>query len=136
MDVDRVGAALVVEGLPATIWQHHPIPAHSTFRRHPARPWHPSLSDRDLQPWDPAEYPVAQRICDSSLVLGHGGTPISVQPPETVERYATAIRKVVDHLDELLAQPFEQPESTRLAAAFNRSGGREGVPAALTPAHG
>ncbi len=126
---DRVVAALNAEGVPATLWQHHPLPAYPTFRRDPIVPWHTSLRDEDLKPWDPQAYPVALSICESSLVLGTGAIPLSVQREETIDAYAAAIEKVLAAADELLAAPFEIPESSRQVTEFNRSAGMQGEPA-------
>jgi perosamine synthetase len=125
---DRVVAALAAEGVPVMLWQHDPIPAFSAFRREPARPWHPSLSDDDLAPYDPDAYPVSREICDTTLTVGTGAAPLSVQSAEVVDGYATAITKVFGSLDRLVAAPFDVPETTMQAAEFARSRGRSGVP--------
>jgi perosamine synthetase len=108
---DRVIAALIAEGVGAGVWQHHPLPAHPVFRR-PLAPWQPGTDAIDLAPWDPASFPNATALCESSFLLNGFPTPLAVQSPETVDRYVEAVAKVLGHLDELLELPFEPPAAT------------------------
>jgi perosamine synthetase len=125
---DRFIHALNAEGVRAVMWQHHPLPAYEAFRR-PLVPWHPSNDAVQSERWDPQEFPTAVRICNQSLVLGSGANPLAPQTPVLMERYVEAVRKIVDHVDELTAMPFEAPSHTAAARLFDRSEGTEGVPA-------
>lgn len=103
---DRVLHALRGEGVATVLWQVSPLPAYPAFRREPL-PWHRARADESLRPWDPGEYPETQRLLDESLVLGSERNPLFVQEPELIHGYVAAFEKVVDHLDEVLAAPFE-----------------------------
>jgi perosamine synthetase len=127
---DRLVAALAAEGVRATLWQHHPLPAFSAFRRPRLAPWQSSL-EGDLLPWNPMEFPVAQRICDETFVLGSGANPLAAQDAGLVELVVEAFTKVIDNLDELLAMKFERPLNSVAAAALNETAGRAGAPATL-----
>lgn len=128
---DRLVAALTAEGLRATIWQHHPLPAHPAFRRTTFGPWQPAVDAEPLHTWDPGEYPVASRLCDLSFVLGTGSNPLAAQSAEVMHGYIRAVRKVMGNLDLLLTMEFEPPTTSRDALEFNRSKGVRGAPAML-----
>jgi perosamine synthetase len=103
---DRLVRALRAEGVEAVLWQVAPLPAYPAFRKPTYAPWHPSR-DEPLADWDPAEYPVAVRVLESSLVLGSERSPLFVQDGSLMERYVEAAEKVLANLDEVLAAPFE-----------------------------
>jgi perosamine synthetase len=97
---DLLIAALRAEGVDAVLWQSHPLPAHPVFRRR-LRPWHPTWGAVALAPYDPQEFPVAERILASTLVLGSEQAPLAVQPPNLMEAYVRSVEKVMASLPEL-----------------------------------
>lgn len=109
---DRLLAALLAEGVQAMLWQPHPVPAQPAFRRSP-QTWHPRSEQDPLRPWDPAEYPVAARLCDTTLCLGSEAHPLYVQEPELMDQYGEAVRKVMSNLETVLSAPFT-PKARRL----------------------
>jgi perosamine synthetase len=92
---DRVVAALRAEGVEAMVWQPQPLPALPAFRR-PLRPWHARHEQEPLEPWDPAEFPIASRLCDSSFALGTERYPLYVQAAELMQHYVDACHRVID----------------------------------------
>jgi perosamine synthetase len=130
---DRVMAALVAEGVPATIWQHDPLPAFSAFRRadDTVRPSVAGAPEAELTPWDPAAFPNSTRICRETFVVGSGATPLAAQSEEVVRAYVAAFRKVVEEIDAVKAMDFELPAETRDVIEFDASGGAEAEPVML-----
>ena len=105
---DRLIRALRAEGVQALLWQIEPLPAYPAFRRDKAYgPWFPTLDDEPLRAWDPAEYPVASRVLDSSFILGSEPHPIIVQTSSLMEDYVDAFAKVLSNLETVLERPFE-----------------------------
>lgn len=103
---DRVMQALHAEGVEAMVWQPQPIPAQPAFRR-AQQVWHPRAESDTLRAWDPAEFPVASRLCDVTVNLGTESKPLYVQEPELMDRYVEAVQKVLGDLDAVLSAPFE-----------------------------
>ncbi|HEV7941417.1 MAG TPA: DegT/DnrJ/EryC1/StrS family aminotransferase [Solirubrobacteraceae bacterium] len=103
---DRLLAALQAEGVQCMTWQPHPVPAQPAFRR-PQQTWHRRNDQEPLVEWDPAEYPVASRLCDITLSLGSEAHPLYVQEPELMDLYATAVRKVMGSIETVLSVPFQ-----------------------------
>jgi len=126
---DRVIAALAAEGVCATLWQHDPLPAFTAFRLPKLVPWTAGREAGELAPWDPAEYPVASRICKQTFVLGSGLTPLAAQSEALVHAYVEAVGKVLGRIDEVAAMEFELPEETAAAERYDATGGADGVPA-------
>jgi perosamine synthetase len=104
---DRLIRALRAEGVEALLWQIEPLPAYPAFRRKVYGPWYPALDREPLVEWDPAEYPVASRVLDSSFILGSEPHPIIVQTGPLMEAYVDAFGKVLSNLDAVLERPFE-----------------------------
>jgi dTDP-4-amino-4,6-dideoxygalactose transaminase len=104
---DRLIGALRAEGVQALLWQVEPLPAYPAFRRKIYAPWFPAQDGEALLEWDPAEYPVASRVLDSSFILGSEDQPIIIQTSSLMEAYVDAFAKVLSNLDALLEQPFE-----------------------------
>ena len=104
---DRLIRALRAEGVEALLWQIEPLPAYPAFRHKAYGPWFPALDREPLREWDPAEYPVASRVLDSSFILGSEDHPIIVQSSSLMEAYMDAFAKVLSNLDAVLEQPFE-----------------------------
>jgi perosamine synthetase len=109
---DRILAALQAEGVEGMVWQPHPVPAQPAFRRR-QQTWHRRTEQEPLRAWDPAEYPVASRLCDVTFSLGSEANPLYLQEPGLMEQYAAAVRKVMGDLDTVLSVPFE-PRPRRL----------------------
>lgn len=103
---DRLVHALRAEGVEAVLWQVEPLPAYPAFRRPSYAPWHPSREE-PVSDWDPAEYPIATRVLESSLVIGSERSPLFIQEASLMERYVEAAGKVLDNLDEVLAGPYK-----------------------------
>jgi perosamine synthetase len=108
---DRLVRALNAEGIVASLWQLRPIPAQPMFRRPSSRAWTPSLEDEPLASWNPADYPVASRLLERSIVLGSEAHPLAVQDGDLMERYVDAVTKVLGDLDAVLAGPYTPVES-------------------------
>ena len=89
-------AALRAEGVDAVLWHTQPVtsfPIHQTregFGR--GYPW--SLAP-DGERVDPDDYPQATALLDSSIIVCDEVHPIMIQPPELMESYAAAFRKVL-----------------------------------------
>lgn len=103
---DRIMRALAAEGVQVLIWQPQPIPAQPAFRRR-AQVWHPRAEAERPRAWDPAEFPVASRLCDVSLSLGTWLRPLAVQESALMDRYVEAVEKVMANLDTVLSVPVE-----------------------------
>jgi dTDP-4-amino-4,6-dideoxygalactose transaminase len=102
---DRILQALRAEGVEAMVWQPQPIPAQPAFRR-PQQVWHPRAEEIPLRPWDPQEFPVASRLCDTTLNLATETHPLYLQDPGLMELYCQAFAKVLANIDEVLDAPF------------------------------
>jgi perosamine synthetase len=104
---DRLIRALRAEGVEALLWQIEPLPAYPAFRHEVLGPWFPAMDREPLREWDPAEYPVASRVLDSSFILGSEDHPIIIQTSSLMEAYVDAFAKVLSNLDTVLDGPFE-----------------------------
>jgi perosamine synthetase len=104
---DRLIRALRAEGVEALLWQIEPLPAYPAFRREVYGPWFPALDREPLRAWDPAEYPAASRVLDSSFIVGSEPHPIIIQTRSLMEAYVEAFAKVLSNLDAVLEPPFE-----------------------------
>jgi perosamine synthetase len=103
---DRVLWALQAEGVAASLWQLRPLPAQPLFRRSgPFRPWQPGDED-ELEPWRSEDYPEANRLIDSSIVLGTAEHPLFNQPAELMERYVEAFEKVLGDREALFTGAY------------------------------
>jgi dTDP-4-amino-4,6-dideoxygalactose transaminase len=102
---DRILFALRAEGVQCMIWQPQPVPAQPAFRR-ALRPWAPQADEESLEPWEPQAFPVASRLCDTSLSLGTEAKPLYVQDRGVMESYVEAFHKVMDDLDAVLEGPY------------------------------
>lgn len=89
-------AALRAEGVDAVLWHTQPVtsfPVHQThagFGR--GYPWNLAPGAGKV---DPDEYPQANALLDSSLIVCDELHPIMIQPPELMEAYAAAFQKVL-----------------------------------------
>ncbi|MFC5721629.1 hypothetical protein ACFP1Z_15770 [Streptomyces gamaensis] len=82
------------------------MPAQPVFRR-TTQVWHPRAEGERLRPWDPAEFPVASALCDTTFSLGTVTRPLYVQEPGLMDRYVDAVEKVMADLDTVLSVPVE-----------------------------
>ena len=83
--------ALAAEGCEVVLWQTHPVPGQSLFRR------------LDPRRYDLAQYPETTRILERSLCLFSQTYPLVCQPRSLVEAYAEAFARVWMRLGEVLA---------------------------------
>jgi dTDP-4-amino-4,6-dideoxygalactose transaminase len=95
-------AGLRAEGVDTVLWQTQPIPGQKVFRDRvgfgKGYPW--SLGGE--VDYDPAHFPVTQRVLDHSLCLFSQSFPLAPQPLALVEQYAHAFAKVWSNLAELV----------------------------------
>jgi dTDP-4-amino-4,6-dideoxygalactose transaminase len=78
---DSLGRALLAAGVGVELWHTQPAPAFPVFQERGG--------------YDPASYPEAIAMLDSSLVIGEARYPIFVQSVELIERYAEAILRTI-----------------------------------------
>jgi len=94
----RLMAALRAEGVDAVLWHTEPVTSFPIFQTHEGigrgYPW--SLSPTPgAGEVNPADYGEAIKLLDSSLIVCDEIYPIMIQPPELMESYAAAFRKVL-----------------------------------------
>jgi perosamine synthetase len=104
---DRLLRALKAEGVAATLWHVTPLPSFPIFKSLQGYgkgcPWSCPYYGREIH-YDPADYPMAQRLLDTSLVINNGTYPIFNQSYKLMEYYVAAFQKVIENLDELLTE--------------------------------
>jgi len=103
---NRLLAALEAEGVAATIWHVTPMTSFPIFQKldegyGKGCPWSCPYYGKEIV-YRPEEYPEAQKLLDTSLVINDEPRPIYIQNLELMEYYVKAIRKVFDNLDQLL----------------------------------
>jgi perosamine synthetase len=108
----RIGVekALYKEGLLIGQWQTMPVPAQDLFQSRLGYgsshyPWAVNEAKGIHYNYDPAQFPVAQALCDSYTVV------YGVHPPngqELTEKIVAAFRKVWGRLDEAIAHADDQ----------------------------
>ena len=95
---DAIGKALMATGVGVELWHTEPAPAFPIFRDRTGFgggiPWTQPPAGRDVT-YDPSEFPEAQSLLDSSLVICDLRHPIFIQPVELMEHYADAIGRVL-----------------------------------------
>ncbi len=93
---DRLGKALLAEGVDASLWHVTPVTSFPIFETKaglaPGFPWTLSAGDREYRPED---YPVAKRLLETSICVGDGRHPLFVQPRSVMEGYVEAFAKVL-----------------------------------------
>jgi perosamine synthetase len=104
---NRLMDALEAEGVEVTVWHVTPLPSFPLFQNLDlgygnGYPWNAPFYGKEIR-YDPADYPEAQRLLDTSLVVNTEPYPIYVQTMELMQYYVQAFRKVLNNLDELLA---------------------------------
>jgi perosamine synthetase len=110
---DALMIALRAEGAEVVLWQSAALPAHPIFqeRRGFGRgfPW---SSDRDsdfAELYNPARFPRAQALLDSSLLLFSQSHPLIAQEAALVDRYAEAFARVWEQRHALCEWARSQP---------------------------
>jgi len=98
---DVIVKALNAEGVPVGLWQHWPLPAMTVFRARNAYgggcPWSCPLTEPVK--YDPADYPVARKHCDTHFGMTH---PIRLpNTVRTVKAVAAGFRKVFESIEKL-----------------------------------
>jgi perosamine synthetase len=95
---DRLGQALMAEGVDIFLWHTEPVVDFPIFRDRVGfgggYPWSRPPASRDVT-YDPAEFPEAWRLLQGSFVIGNTSHPIWMQPPELLELYGEAFRRVL-----------------------------------------
>lgn len=102
---DKLVLALQAEGVPAVLWQTFPLPANPLFQEKKGFgkgfPWS-FPGARDIE-YRPEEYPETIKLLNTSIVIGSERFPIWAQSSETIELWGEALKKVFEHLDEVIA---------------------------------
>ena len=102
---DALGKTLMALGVGVELWHTEPAPAFPVFRNREGFgghfPWTQPPASRDIT-YDPADFPEATALLDSSLVICDMKHPIFVQPIELIERYAETIRQVLSDPERLV----------------------------------
>ena len=91
---DALGQALLAAGVGCELWHTQPAPAFPVFQE---------------RGYDPADYPQANAMLDSSLVICEARYPIFVQSTELIERYAEIIRAVMGDPERFLGEAATPP---------------------------
>jgi perosamine synthetase len=98
-------AALEAEGVAATLWHVTPLTSFPVFQTREGYgkgcPWSCPFYGKEVR-YDPGDYPRAQHLLDTSLVVNDEAFPIYNQDIELMGYYVQAIRKVVNCIDEIL----------------------------------
>lgn len=99
---DALLEAAAAEGTRAMVWQRFILPDMTVFKAKNAYgqgvPW--SLPNAGEVDYDPAQFPVAQRHCDTHLCLG---SPLRApNGPEAARVVAGGIRKVFEQADKVI----------------------------------
>jgi perosamine synthetase len=104
---NRLLDALEAEGVEATLWHVTPLTSFPIFQRLDEGygrgcPWTCPYYGKEIT-YNPADYPQALRLMDTSLVVNTEPYPIYLQDLELMELYVEAFRKVFDHLDKVVS---------------------------------
>jgi perosamine synthetase len=105
-----VEKALFKEGLLIGQWQTMPVPAQDLFQSKLGYgsshyPWVVNEAKGIRYDYDPAQFPVAQMLCDSYTIVYGVHAPNGT---ELMDKIVAAFRKVWAHLDEALAHADDQ----------------------------
>ncbi len=103
---DKIARALAAEGVQASVWQRCILPAMTIFQSKNAYGYGTPWSSPHAQPvdYDLAQYPVAQRHCDTHICLGE-----TIRYPngsDVIELIATGFGKVMGNLKEVEEIPL------------------------------
>jgi len=104
---NRLLDALEAEGVEITVWHVTPLTSFPIFQALDEGygrgcPWRCPFYGEEIR-YNPADYPQALRLMDTSLVVNTEPYPIYLQDMELMERYVEAFRKVFGHLDEIVS---------------------------------
>ncbi|MFF9120642.1 DegT/DnrJ/EryC1/StrS family aminotransferase [Streptomyces massasporeus] len=99
--------ALRAEGVPASTYQHLPLPAQPVFRRPPTTVGYPPDALRAVQGWSPDDTPATCRVIESSFVIQKAHLHPDAQP--LLDLYAQAVRKVWEEPDVLVRYARDLP---------------------------
>ena len=91
---DALGQTLLAAGVGCELWHTQPAPAFPVFQE---------------RGYDPADYPEANAMLDSSLVICEARYPIFLQSTELIERYAETIRAVMGDPERFLGEAATPP---------------------------
>lgn len=98
-------AALEAEGVAATLWHVTPLTSFPIFETLEGYgkgcPWSCPFYGKKVE-YKKSDYPRAQHLLDTSLVINDEANPIYIQDVELMGHYVDAIRKVVNRIDEIL----------------------------------
>ena len=105
-----VEKALYKEGMMVGQWQETPVPAQDLFQSKlgyggSSYPWAVNEAKGIRYNYDPAQFPVAQQLCDTYTIV-HG-----IQPPNGIDlmkKIVAAFQKVFDNLDVTMAHADDQ----------------------------
>ena len=104
---DAIGKALMAAGVGVELWHTEPAPAFPIFRERAGFggrfPWTQPPAGRDVT-YDPSEFPQAQALLNSSLVICDMKHPIFIQPVELMEHYADAIGRVLGDAERVVRE--------------------------------
>jgi perosamine synthetase len=104
---EAITRALQAEGVEVVRWQTDVLPAHPVFRAREGFgdgwPWSTDRETDFATLYDPARFPRARALLESSLVLFSQSCPLIAQTDETVDRYADAFRRVWQARSEVAA---------------------------------
>jgi len=92
---DALGQALLAAGVGCELWHTQPAPAFPVFQERGG--------------YDPADYPEAIAMLDSSLVICEARYPIFLQSQELIEQYAETIRFVMADPERILGAAAVPP---------------------------
>jgi dTDP-4-amino-4,6-dideoxygalactose transaminase len=92
---DALGQALLAAGVGCELWHTQPAPAFPVFQERGG--------------YDPADYPEAIAMLDSSLVICEARYPIFLQSQELIEQYAGTIRSVMADPERFLGAAVPPP---------------------------
>jgi dTDP-4-amino-4,6-dideoxygalactose transaminase len=104
---NRLLDALEAEGVEITVWHITPLTSFPIFQQLDEGygrgcPWSCPYYGKGID-YNPADYPQALRLMDTSLVVNTELYPIYLQDLELIEFYVEAFRKVFGHLDEVMS---------------------------------
>jgi perosamine synthetase len=104
---DATLKALRAEGCEVVLWQGEPMPAYPLFSELKGYgkgfPFSAGDVDRIRANYRAENFPAAQRLLASSIVLFSQTCPLIAQDAATVDRYAEAFHKVWEHRRDLVA---------------------------------
>lgn len=102
---DLLGQALLAEGVDASLWHTLPATSNPLFRTREGLgngfPWSQPPASREVD-YDPADFPEATRLLESSICVGNAMHPLFVQPREVMEGYVEGFRKVLADPEQLV----------------------------------